>query len=117
MSRAEPCEHLLRVPVGWKDGIEDLDDAAVLGDQRQPLVQRQPFDLERRETWITRQIEPFVADDRERHLVPLRELDLVGEALRADAGDADAELTVEIPEPTRLRRAAACAGKVVPPRQ
>ena len=64
---------------------------ALLCDQREPLVEGQALDVERRQPRVTRQLEPFVADDRKRHLVPLCELDLVVECLGAEPGDARSE--------------------------
>ena len=109
-----------RVPVRRKHRIEDLDDPARAGDQRQPPVERQPFDVEGRQPGIAGEVEPLVADDRKRHPVALGELELVLEALRAHAGDAHAQfgqLGVVVAEAARLRRAAARPGNLVPARQ
>ena len=35
----EPGEHVAGVAVGREDGVEDLDDAALLGDEGQALVE------------------------------------------------------------------------------
>src|SRR2546423_12700096 len=103
--------------VGREHRVEDRHDPAALGDEREPLVEGQPFDLEGRQVERAGQLEPLVGDDRERHPVPFRELDLVGEALRGEAGDARAEgreLGRVVAEAARLRRAAARARDVVP---
>ncbi len=61
-----------------------------------------------------------VGDDRERHRVPPGELDLVGQALRREAGDLGpeaAQLGGVVAKATGLGRAAACARDLVPARQ
>jgi hypothetical protein len=45
---SEPGDDIGRVPVGREDRVEDLDDLAALGDEREPLVERPAGDLERR---------------------------------------------------------------------
>jgi len=96
--------HRLYIRVARLD--EDLDplrhqarearQPAALGDERQALVERQAFDVEGRQPRITREVEPLVADDGKRHPVSFGELDLVFEALRAQARDASPEEKPEL---------------------
>src|SRR3989442_9714543 len=91
-SCGEPGEDILGVPVGREHWIEDLADLAALGDEGEPLVQRLPLDFERGQPERGAEPELRIRDHRERHSIPLRELELVVEGLRAQPGHARAEL-------------------------
>src|SRR3954464_14392080 len=88
----EPRDDLLGVPVRREDGVEDLDDAAVLGHEREPLVELLALGLEGRQTQRGAELAAGVRGDGERHRVPLCELDLVVERLHREACDPQPEV-------------------------
>src|SRR5437016_14373779 len=83
----QPFQHVAGVTVGRKYRIEDMADARVVNDQRQPLDQRQPRDLHGRELERAGELELFVRQHREWQMQSRSHLGLIGVALGRQADE------------------------------
>jgi hypothetical protein len=113
----EPGGDLRCVLVRREDRVEDLDDPAVLRDEREPLVEPTAFELERRQAEGVGEPQLGVGRDGVGEVQALGSLPLVVERLCGEADDGGAErsqLFAAVPVPAGLRRAAAGAGRLVP---
>ena len=103
--------------VGREHRVEDLLDVLPREDQREPLHEGHPLDVERRQPQRVHEGEIGVAEHLEGHVQPLDHLLLIFGGLRTEAEHLGAELLqvlVVIAKGARLRRAAAGAGNRVP---
>jgi tetratricopeptide (TPR) repeat protein len=75
--RLQPGDHRGGVLVGREDRIEDLDDPAPLGDQREALVEPHAAQLEGRQAERVGEAQPGVGDDWVEEAEALRGLELV----------------------------------------
>ena len=91
--------------------------AAGLEYERDTLVEHQAAELERRKSERIAKPKLGIRDDRKRHVLALRELDLRGERLRRQSRDLSAQvvqLACVVAERARLRGTPARAGDRVP---
>src|SRR4249919_3141725 len=100
-----------------EDRIEDLAHATGLEHEGDALVEREAAELECRKSEGVAKPKLGIRDDRERHVLALRELDLRGERLRRQSRDLSAQvaqLACVVAERARLRGTPARPGDRVP---
>src|SRR6185312_17548603 len=97
--------------------IEDMAHPPSLEHESDTLVEHEAAELERRKRECISEPELRIRDDRKRHALALRELDLRRKGLRGQPCDPGAELGKlggVIAKGARLRRASACPRNRVP---
>jgi hypothetical protein len=117
LSLLQPGRDVGGVLVRREDGVEDLDDPPPLGDQSQALVEASAVELEGGEAQRLGEVELGIGGDGMGETEALGGLPLVVDRLRRDAHDRCSELAkldAVVAVAAGLRRAPACAGRLVP---